>query len=47
VRERLHDHPGSAARLWVDTVIRTLRKKLASERERIQTVAKAGYRYVR
>ena len=30
----------------VDTVIRTLRKKMGAERERIQTVAKSGYRYV-
>ncbi len=30
----------------VDTVVRTLRKKLGPERECIQTVAKAGYRYV-
>jgi hypothetical protein len=30
----------------VDTVVRTLRKKLGPRRECIQTVAKAGYRYV-
>ena len=30
----------------VDTVVRTLRKKLGARRECIQTVAKAGYRYV-
>jgi hypothetical protein len=30
----------------VDTVIRTLRVKLASRRDRVQTVPKAGYRYV-
>ena len=30
----------------VDTVVRTLRKKLGSRRDCIQTVAKAGYRYV-
>ena len=30
----------------VDTVIRTLRVKLASKRDRVQTVPKAGYRYV-
>ena len=29
----------------VDTVIRTLRRKLGSQRDRVQTVAKAGYRY--
>jgi hypothetical protein len=31
----------------VDTVIRTLRRKLASKRDRVQTVAKSGYRYHR
>jgi Transcriptional regulatory protein, C terminal len=31
----------------VDTVVRTLRKKMGPRRECIQTVAKAGYRYVR
>ena len=31
----------------VDTVVRTLRKKLGPRRDCIQTVAKAGYRYVR
>jgi DNA-binding response OmpR family regulator len=30
----------------VDTVVRTLRKKLGSRRDCIQTVPKAGYRYV-
>jgi DNA-binding winged helix-turn-helix (wHTH) protein len=30
----------------VDTVIRTLRQKLASKRDRVQTVPKSGYRYV-
>jgi DNA-binding response OmpR family regulator len=30
----------------VDTVIRTLRKKLGPRRDCIQTVPKAGYRYV-
>jgi hypothetical protein len=30
----------------VDTVVRTLRKKLGPRRDSIQTVAKAGYRYV-
>jgi len=30
----------------VDTVVRTLRKKLGPKRDCIQTVAKAGYRYV-
>jgi hypothetical protein len=30
----------------VDTVVRTLRKKLGPRRDCIQTVAKAGYRYV-
>lgn len=30
----------------VDTVVRTLRKKLGPQRDRIQTVSKAGYRYV-
>jgi len=30
----------------VDTVIRTLRKKLSSKRDYVQTVAKSGYRYV-
>jgi PAS domain-containing protein len=30
----------------VDTVVRTLRKKLGPRRDRIQTVAKVGYRYV-
>jgi len=30
----------------VDTVVRTLRKKLGPKRECIQTIAKAGYRYV-
>ncbi|MFL6551552.1 MAG: winged helix-turn-helix domain-containing protein [Povalibacter sp.] len=30
----------------VDTVIRTLRRKMASKRDCVQTVAKAGYRYV-
>jgi hypothetical protein len=30
----------------VDTVVRTLRKKLGPERDCVQTVAKAGYRYV-
>ena len=39
-------------RIWrrdsnvVDTVVRTLRKKLGPKRECIQTIAKAGYRYV-
>ena len=31
----------------VDTVVRTLRKKLGARRDCIQTVAKAGYRYAR
>jgi DNA-binding response OmpR family regulator len=31
----------------VDTVVRTLRKKLGPRRDCIQTVPKAGYRYVR
>jgi len=31
----------------VDTVIRTLRRKLGSKRDRVQTVAKSGYRYHR
>jgi DNA-binding winged helix-turn-helix (wHTH) protein len=31
----------------VDTVVRTLRKKLGPKRDCIQTVAKAGYRYVK
>ena len=31
----------------VDTVVRTLRKKLGPRRNCIQTVAKAGYRYAR
>jgi len=31
----------------VDTVVRTLRKKLGPRRDCIQTVAKAGYRYAR
>jgi DNA-binding winged helix-turn-helix (wHTH) protein len=31
----------------VDTVVRTLRKKLGSGSDCIQTVPKAGYRYVR
>jgi DNA-binding response OmpR family regulator len=31
----------------VDTVVRTLRKKLGIRRDCIQTVPKAGYRYVR
>jgi DNA-binding response OmpR family regulator len=30
----------------VDTVVRTLRKKLGPRRACIQTVSKAGYRYV-
>jgi len=30
----------------VDTVVRTLRKKLGPRRDCIQTVSKAGYRYV-
>jgi DNA-binding winged helix-turn-helix (wHTH) protein len=30
----------------VDTVVRTLRKKLGSRSDVIQTVPKAGYRYV-
>jgi DNA-binding winged helix-turn-helix (wHTH) protein len=30
----------------VDTVVRTLRKKLGPRRDCIQTVPKAGYRYV-
>jgi hypothetical protein len=30
----------------VDTVVRTLRKKMASKRDRVQTVPKSGYRYV-
>jgi DNA-binding response OmpR family regulator len=30
----------------VDTVVRTLRKKLGPRRDFIQTIAKAGYRYV-
>lgn len=30
----------------VDTVIRTLRRKLGSRRDCVQTVPKAGYRYV-
>ena len=30
----------------VDTVIRTLRRKLGSQSNRVQTVPKAGYRYV-
>ena len=31
----------------VDTVIRTLRRKLGSKRDCVQTVAKSGYRYHR
>jgi DNA-binding response OmpR family regulator len=30
----------------VDTVVRTLRRKLGPKRDRIQTVPKAGYRYL-
>ena len=30
----------------VDTVVRTLRKKLGPQRASIQTIPKAGYRYI-